>query len=273
MEFRVNEYLQANHDRWDELAPLHAAGTFYRVDEFKAGRSALHRVEREEMGDVTGKTLLHLQCHFGLDTLSWAREGAHVTGVDYSEAAIDIARELAHETGLDARFVHTNVYELPEALDGQFDIVFTSWGAICWLPDLRQWAEVIARFLRPGGVFYMMETHPFAWVFDDADPTGLRVRYPYFPQDEPIVTDEQGSYADAGAALTHTRTYNWPHSLSEILGALIDAGLRIDFLHEHQTCAWQIFPFAVQDDEGMWRLPDRAERLPLSFSIKATRPA
>lgn len=271
--FGVDEYLEANRARWNELAPIHAAGEFYKVAEFKQGKSKLHPIELDEMGDVQGKSLLHLQCHFGMDTLSWARLGATVTGIDFSEAAIAIARELAAEVGINARFVQSSVYELPEKLDGQFDIVFTSWGVLGWLPDLKPWGRVIAHFLRPGGTFYIAECHPVAWIFDDAKGvTDLRVRYPYFHSDEPLLIEEDGSYADKSAQITNKREYSWVHSISDILGALIDAGLHIEFFHEHDSLSWQLFPFMTEDERGMWRMERHAESIPLSFSIKATKP-
>ena len=269
----TSPYLKANRDRWNELAPVHAAGEFYAAEEFRAGKNKLGSIEREEVGDVSGKTLLHLQCHFGLDTLSWARLGATVTGVDFAASAIEIARSVAGELGLDATFVCSNVYDLPDVLMGQFDIVFTSWGVIGWLPDLGRWGQVIAHFLKPGGTFYIVEGHPFAWVFDDADgATDLRVRYPYFHTGEPMAFDAQGSYADRHAQLTHTREYCWPHSIGDILNPLIAAGLGIEYMHEHKTIARKLFPFMSQDEAGMWRLNDHADSVPLSFSIKATRP-
>ena len=269
----MNEYLDVNRARWDELALLHAAGDYYEVKEFKQGVTTLHPIELAEMGDVRGKSLLHLQCHFGLDTLRWARLGATVTGIDFSGTAIGIARDLAAEVGIDALFVHSSVYELPQNLDGQFDIVFTSWGVINWLPDLQPWGKVIVHFLKPGGYFYIAECHPTAYIFDDAkDVTDLRVHYPYFHSDEPLLIEEDGSYADKSAKLTNRREYAWVHSVADILGALIDAGLRIEFFHEHDSLAWQLFPFMSEDEHGMWRLNRYEESIPLSFSIKATKP-
>ncbi len=268
----MEPYVQANQDRWNELAPIHAQGEHYRTAAFRAGALKLHPIERQEMGDVSGRTMLHLQCHFGLDTLSWARLGAIPTGVDFAESAIAIARSLTDELGLNARFVHSNVYDLRENLTGEFDIVFTSWGVIGWLPELRTWGQVIAHFLRPGGVFYIVEAHPFAWVFDDDDGvTNLRTRYGYFST-EPIATDAQGSYAERDATVTHTREYGWIHSLAEITTSLIDAGLRIEYLHEFPTVAWQMFPFMTDDGDDMWILPPEHEGIPLSFSLRAIKP-
>ena len=165
----LDEQLQVNRTNWDERTPVHAASESYDVEGFKAGRITLHDVERGEMGDVSGKTLLHLQCHFGLDTMSWARLGAKATGVDFSDAAIDLARSLNSELDLDVRFIRSNVYDLPDVLDEQFDIVFTSVGVLCWLPDLDKWASVVSHHLKPGGMFYILDGHPLMNVFEESE--------------------------------------------------------------------------------------------------------
>lgn len=266
--------MEANRRHWDEIVPIHAESQFYDVASFKQGQSKLKPVELEELSDVRGKSLLHLQCHFGLDTLSWAREGAIVTGVDFSERAIATARHLASETGIDARFVVSEAYSLPGNLEGQFDIVFTSYGVLCWLPDLRRWAQVAAHFVRPGGTFYMVEYHPFAGVFDDsADVTGLHVRYPYFPSDKPLRFEDDGTYADRSAKVEHRVTYDWPHTLSGTVSALIDAGLVIDFVHEFPFTTDVFCPFMEEKEDGSVRLREHDGSVPLLFSIKATKPA
>ncbi|MFN8556451.1 MAG: class I SAM-dependent methyltransferase [Dehalococcoidia bacterium] len=266
--------MAANRARWNEMARVHYGTAFYDVAGFRAGRNRLHRIEREELGDVRGKRLLHLQCHFGLDTLSWARLGAVVTGVDFAGDAIALARRLSAETGVPGDFVEANIYDLPAALDapGAFDIVFTSYGAINWLPDLDGWAGVVAHFLKPDGVFYIVEAHPMAWLFDDRPGTAdLRVHYPYFSAPEPLSDDVQGTYADPNAVLEHTREYYWPHPLGEIVTALATAGLRIEYLHEHPVVAWQMFPFMEQDADGYWRLTGPQGDIPLMFSLLARR--
>ena len=265
-------YQPANRVRWNELAPIHYRSAFYDVARFKAGHSRLDRTEREELGDVAGKSLLHLQCHFGLDTLSWARLGATVTGVDYAETAIALAQSLSAETGVPATFICADVYELPDVLSGRFDIVYTSYGVLSWLPDLPRWAAVIAHFLTPGGTFYIVEAHPFAWVFDDAaTATELQVRYPYFPSGAPLTAEVQGSYADPTAQVTHTVEHCWPHPLSDILTALLGAGLQIEFLHEFPHAAWQMFPFMEANAAGVWQLTGPRPAIPLTFSLKATK--
>ena len=268
----MNEHTEANRRHWDEITPVHAASDFYDVASFEAGKSKLKAIELKELGDVRDKSLLHLQCHFGLDTLSWAREGAIVTGIDFSEKGIETARSLAAETGSDARFVVSDVYALPEKLEGQFDIVFTSYGALCWLPDIARWAQVAAHFVRPGGTFYIVEFHPIAGVFDDEpDVTDLHVRYPYFPLEEPMRFDDLGTYTDRTAHFENNTTYEWPHPVSEVLTALIDAGLRIEFLHEFPITSFQFVPFMEPVDDKMFRLPKHDGCVPLLYSIRATK--
>lgn len=268
----MDEYLTTNRDHWDELADLHPTTDAYAVDEFLNGETSLSRLEREEIGDVSGRSLLHLQCHFGLDTLSWAREGAEATGIDFSETAIETARELTEETGLDARFVRSDIYDLPDVLDEQFDIVFTSYGVIFWLPDLDEWARVIERFLRPGGTFYIAEIHPFTTTFEDLDASGsCRIAWSYFDSG-PLEVDEDGSYADWDAKLDHRIRYEWAHSFSDVINAILGAGLDIEFIHEHPFSVFQQFESMVEDSDGYWRIPDLKYEIPLTFSIRAHKP-
>ncbi len=199
------------------------------------------------------------------------RGGARVTGADFSDKAIALARRLSRETGLPANFVCANLYDLPQALAGEFDIVFTSHGVLSWLPDLHKWAQVIARFLKRGGTFYIVEAHPLAYIFDDADSaTDLRVRYPYFHSTQPGSSEVKGSYADPDADYRSIEYY-WTHSVGDILNALIAAGLRIDSFHEYPKLAWKMYPFMEMDAEGWWHLPARFPELPLMFSLKATK--
>ncbi|HYM15157.1 MAG TPA: class I SAM-dependent methyltransferase [Dehalococcoidia bacterium] len=268
------EYMDTNRAHWDEVTPIHVASAFYDVSAFKGGRTSLDAVERAEVGDVRGKTLLHLQCHFGMDTLSWAREGAVVTGVDYSEPAIAQARALGEELGIDARFVVSNVYDLPGAIDGQFDVVFTSYGALCWLPDIAAWARVAAGFVKPGGFFYIAEFHPVSMVFDDApEIDDLRVRYPYFPAEAPLRFDDWGDYTDRSVGLNNRTTYEFLHPVGDVVSALCDAGLRIDFLHEFPFSTFQFLPITERRPDGSVRLTKHDGCVPLLYSIKATKPA
>ncbi|HEU5370711.1 MAG TPA: class I SAM-dependent methyltransferase [Ktedonobacterales bacterium] len=267
----MQDYKNANLALWNEITPVHARSAFYDLDGFKRGKSTLRPFEIEELGVVAGKSLLHLQCHFGMDTLSWARLGASVTGVDFSDVAIALAQSLAEELGLDARFVCSNVYDLSENLSGQFDIVYTGIGAICWLQDLTRWAEIIAQCLKPGGTFYIYEGHPFTAMFENEQgTTTYRVAYPYFQGPEPLRFEPTGDYAEPGFVGTHT-SYEWIHSISTIINALLRAGLRIEFLNEFAHCDWQFFPFMRQGADGLWRLPEGYIQLPMMFSLKATK--
>jgi len=278
----MDEYLKQNKELWNEITPIHAQSDFYDVEGFKNGRSSmLYPIEIEEMGDVSGKSLLHLQCHFGMDTLSWVRLGAKVTGVDFSDKAIDLARSLSKELGIEADFILSNIYDLPENLNGTFDIVYTSGGVLCWLPDLKRWAEIISHFLKPGGFFYILEGHPFSCVFDDSpDGTELKVRYSYFHTPEPTKWEPQCDYTspvkgslkwindDPDAVVTHG-SYEWQHTLGDIINSLINAGLRIEYLHEFPGCCFDWFPFLKLEADGMWHA--EGDKIPLTFSLKATQ--
>jgi SAM-dependent methyltransferase len=273
----MDKYMKANQAMWNAWTPHHVQSEFYDVDGFKAGRTrrrqAFDALEIGLLGDVAGKSLLHLQCHFGLDSIAWAQRGTTVTGVDFSDVAIDAARALAGEMGVPATFVHSNVYDLPANLTGQFDIVFTSHGVLGWLPDLDAWAVVVAHFLKPGGVFCLIEGHPFALIFDDRrkDPE-LRLLYPYFHGPEPIREEHPGSYA-APAAPLHSVEHIWLHTLSDIIGALVRASLRILSFDEYPYVAWPMFPWMEERTDGAWQFPNGAGQLPLMFSLTATRDA
>ena len=267
----LDEYRAANRHRWDEAVAVHAASEFYGVDRFLAGESTLLDLDRESVGSVAGKTLLHLQCHFGMDTLSWAREGAMVTGIDFSPAAVERARELAAQTGLAerARFIESELYDSPNVLDEQFDIVYVNIGALTWLPDIPGWARVVAGFLRAGGLFYIHEIHPFAQTLDFERSDPLIVRYPYFDRAEPLRFDGAEDYASKEAAFEHTETYEWSHSLGEIVTSLIDAGLSIEWLREHDWTVYQPLPGMIEAEPGVWRLP--GDLIPLAFSLRARK--
>jgi SAM-dependent methyltransferase len=271
----VDRYLAANRALWDEWTGIHVRSEFYDVEGWKAGNDpiGLRPFVREEVADVAGKDLLHLQCHFGLDTLGWARLGARVTGADFSERAIAQARALAAETGLDATFVVSDVADLPAVLEGDFDLVFTSFGVLGWLPDVPRWAEVVAHFVRPGGRFYLAEAHPFAQVFDDDQAaTEPRLRYDYWHSPEPLEFPTEGSYADRTAHVEQPVEYGWQHHMGEIVSSLAGAGLRIEFLHEFPFAVWQMYPFMVEVGPHTWRLPAPFDgRLPLTFSLAATK--
>jgi SAM-dependent methyltransferase len=265
-----------NRALWDEWTRIHETSAFYDLDGFRRGGIRIKPYELEEIGAVDGLTLLHLQCHFGIDTLSWARLGARVTGADFSPAAIDLARRLADEIGFpEARFVCSEVNDLPNALDGEFDLVYTSNGVLGWLPDIRRWAEVAAHFVRPGGRFYVTEIHPVADVFEGEGvaPGELLLRYPYWEREAPLTFPVQGSYADPTAEVEARSEHGWFHGLGEIVTALIDAGLRIEAVREYPFVNWKL-DFLEERGDGTWRLPRELDgRLPLFFSILASKPA
>jgi SAM-dependent methyltransferase len=266
----------ANEALWNAWTAVNAPSDFYDLEGFKAGGVRIRPYELELIGDVSGKSLLHLQCHFGIDTLSFARLGARVTGADLAADAIDRARSLADELGFpDARFVRSNLYDLPNALDGEFDLVYTSRGVLGWLPDIAAWARVVAHFLAPGGTFFITEIHPIVQAFEDegVSPGELRLRYPYWEHPEPLTFAVKGSYADPDANVGNQTEHVWDHGLGEIVTALIDAGLRVERLVEHPFLAWKV-DFLVEDADGTWRLPpDTPGELPLMFSLVATKPA
>ena len=265
----MDDYMKNNRDLWNEITPIHAQSKFYDVEKFKNGRCTLKSIELEEVGNVTGRSLLHLQCHFGLDTLSWVRLGAKATGVDFSEKSIELARSLSEEIGIKADFVYSSIYDLPDVLEGKFDIVYTSTGVLCWLPDLMKWARVISHFLKPGGYFYIFEEHPFTVVFDNlAGVTELKVTQSYFHTAEPVAWEVTGSYTGGKTDRLHT-SYEWTHSMGDIINALISGGMRIEFVHEFTLCSWHRFPFMEQDEAGWWRI--KGDKIPLTFSLKATK--
>jgi len=274
----LEEYLKTNLAWWDEVVDVHQGTALYDVEGFKRGADSLTSIERDELGPLVGEgtSLLHLQCHFGLDTLSWARRGATVTGVDFSGKAVKRARRLADEVGLSrrARFIQSNVYDLPRTLDEQFDVVFSSWGVLIWLDDLDHWADVVARFVRPGGVFYLAEFHPVVFLIDDqAHAEELRLTYPYFQGAEPLRFDEPGSYADPKARIDNRVTYEWQHGFAEILTPLLRRGLRLEYLHEFPFTRGLRMPFLESGEDGWQRVEGGRSDIPLSFSLKMTKEA
>ncbi len=247
----MDDYIRANRKLWNEWTVLHQDSNYYDLEGFRAGQITLGAREQQEVGDVSGSTLLHLQCHLGLDALSWARLGARVTGVDISQESIRFAESLSDELHVPARFICSDIYDLPRVLDEQFDIVYTSCGVLAWLPDLQRWAEIIAHYLKPGAVFYISEIHPLKRVLTPRlhDDRGKPISLGYFHSPEPVRVEEQGSYAQEGDTW-HTAFY-WSHDMGEIVTALVTAGLRLEFLHE--------FP---SEEHPNW---------PVGFSIRARR--
>lgn len=271
-----HEWQSANRAHWDEKVAVHVGPGGYDLAELRAGQSRLNAIEEAELGAVRGQRILHLQCHFGRDTLILAQRGATLVGVDFSGPAIDRARSLAAEMGLASRvrFVQSDVYAAGEAVGepASFDMVYVTWGAICWLPDIARWATIVAFFLKPGGRLYMAEAHPVAMVFDDAAATSdgrPGVFAPYFARDA-VVTQEKHDYIDRTVAVVHATTHTWIHPLADIIGGLIRAGLRLDWLHEHDAITWQMFSSLLRSGDDLWRWPDKPW-LPLSVSLQATR--
>jgi len=263
------EWREANRANWDERVPIHVSGEFYDVASFKGGQERLQPFEIEEVGDVAGKELLHLQCHFGIDTLSWARRGARVTGLDFSVPAVEAARKLASDMGLEATFVQSDVYEAVGATGGHtFDIVYTGRGAIIWLPDIGRWARVVAGLLEPGGFLYLTEFHPFTDIFGDED---LSVEHDYFQDDNPRVWDEPGTYADLDAETSHNLTYEWNHTLGDVVSAVSAAGLSIELLHEYDYTMFRRWPLLEKSGFDTYRLPEDMPRLPLMYSLRARK--
>ena len=234
------KYFDANKELWDEFARIHydTESDDYSVKSFLEGQTTLKSYELKEMGNVREKSMLHLQCHFGLDTLSWAREGAIVTGIDISSEGIRLAKLLAKQAKLEAQFIETNLYDLPRVLSKKFDIVYTSIGVLCWLNDLKEWGGIISHFLKPNGFFYIAEIHPFSMVFDNEnkDIKNLQVFYNYFHDPKPMEFIADGTYASDGTKINPKKEYEWVFSMSDVINSLIEAGLKIKFLNEFFHC-------------------------------------
>jgi SAM-dependent methyltransferase len=272
-----DDYRTLNRLSWDERAPAHAASPGYHLDDFRADPAYVSDVVRFDLpllGDVSGLRGVHLQCHIGTDTISLARLGARMTGLDFSPAAIEQARALNEELGAGVDFVQADVYDAAEVLPaGEFDLVFTGIGALCWLPSVRRWAEVVARLLAPGGRLFIREGHPMMWALADPLPEGrLEVELPYFEREEPLVWDEGGTYVETDVEFQHNTTLEWNHGLGEVVTALLDQGLVLTTLVEHDSVPWDAFPGYTEElPGGEHRVKDRPWRLPHSYTISAIR--
>ena len=278
MHCELNLYLQTNRANWDDRAPAHAASPGYAVSRLVADHTALSGVvefDRPLLGDVTGLRGIHLQCHIGTDTLSLHRLGARMTGLDFSPAALHQARALASRAGADIDYVESTVDGAVAALGaGGFDLVYTGIGALCWLPRIRDWAQTVAALLRPGGRLFIREGHPV--LASMADPTGpdsqLVIAYPYFEQPDPQMWDEPGTYVETDIEFDHNVTYEWNRGLGEIVTALLDAGMQVTGLVEHDSVPWEALPgLMVVDDRGEWRLREHPERMPASYTLQAVK--
>lgn len=262
----MEEYLKVNKELWDKRVDVHMKSEFYDVDSFKKGKSSLNYIELEGLGNVKDKTLLHLQCHFGMDTLSWSRLGAKTVGVDLSETAITAARELNSELALDAEFVCCDIYSLKEHLDKKFEIVFTSYGTIGWLPDLNKWAEIVSHFLKPGGTFYIADVHPLRWMMDDDFKEFM---FSYFNTGA-IVEELPGSYADKSKGGINV-SWGWNHPFSEIFNALWKNKLNIIEFNEYPFIFYKTIPNAVKNKDGYWEIKGLEGKIPLMYSLKAVK--
>jgi SAM-dependent methyltransferase len=265
-----------NRAHWDEKVALHLGPRGYNLTSLRAGHGRFNAIEEAELWPVAGSRILHLQCHFGSDTLKLAQRGATVVGLDFSAPAIDAARRLAGELGLAdrARFVHADLYDAPAAIPerASFDMVYVTWGAIHWLPDIYRWAQIVCHFLKPSGSLYLAEAHPAAMVFDDAAvlPDGRPGYFaPYFSR-EPVVMEEAHDYIDETTTVVNATTYTWVHPLGDVISSLLKAGMTLDWLHEHDGVTWHMFDVLVRSADGLWRWPDKPW-LPLAFSLRATR--
>jgi SAM-dependent methyltransferase len=274
---RMTDYLTVNKANWDERAPAHAASPDYGVDRFLTDPEFLSDVVRFDLpwlGDISGLRAVHLQCHIGTDTISLARLGARMSGLDFSPAAIEQAQVLKARTGLEVDFHEADVYEAVDVLGAaSYDLVYTGIGALCWLPSVDQWAKTVAGLLRPGGRLFIREGHPMLWALADSRRDGvLAVDYPYFETAEPQVWTEAGTYVETDVEFAHNVTHEWNHGLGEIVTALLNAGLDLTGLVEHDSVPWEALPgLMTRDATGEWRLTERPERLAASYTLQARR--
>lgn len=261
-----DNYFDINKATWNDKVKVHAKSDMYDLEAFKTGKSSLMSYELEALVDVSGKSLLHLQCHFGQDTLSWSRMGAKCTGIDLSDEGIKLAQNLNDELKLDAKFICCNVLDTSKYVKDTFDIVFTSYGVIGWLPDLKPWGKMIAERLKKGGTFFMAEFHPIVWMFDYLDDKPI-MKYGYM-RDEVIYEEYEGTYADETSKML-SKEYGWNHGLSEVVNALIEAGLHIEYLKEFDESPYDVLPNLVKTDSAMFTTEDKL--YPLIFTLKASK--
>lgn len=265
-----------NEKNWNDRANLHMAGDYCGLRRLLADPDAISAelaLDIGRFGDLAGKQVMHLQCHVGTDTIGFARRGAaRVVGLDLSQTSLAHARAIADKAGVNVEYVHANVYDARQAVSDDFDLVYTSIGVLCWLPDVVQWARVIASLLKPGGTFFIRDDHPMFMAIGEDVSDGLKVEQPYFQLDTPTTWDDDSSYVDTPGAprIAHTTNHQWNHSLGQIITALIDAGLVVDGVEEFTYSAWCPWPGLMeQHADGMWRLREQPERMPLQFAISA----
>jgi len=262
------DYINHNRKLWNSITPIHISSNFYDLEKFKKYKNSLQAIELEELSnDVRGKELLHLQCHFGQDTISWENLGAKTTGIDFSEVAIKKAQELAQEINFKSKFKVGNILKPENWLEQKYDIVFTSYGVLTWIPDLKKWGKTIAQALKKDGIFYMVEIHPFLMMYDFQS---LEISYNYFFEKEPIEEISKGTYAEPEADFSE-KEYSWNHHLGEIINTLIENDLEIEFLHEFNYLPYKCFPNMIALEENKWVLMAFGEKVPYIFSIKARK--
>ena len=261
-----NNYIEINRQSWNNRTDAHLKSEFYDLDGFRNGKTSLNTIELNLLGDIEGKTILHLQCHFGQDTISLSRLGANVTGIDLSDKAIESAKQIAIDTNSNAKFICCDIYDLPNHLDQKFDIVYTSYGTIGWLPDLDQWAKVISKFLKPGGQFIFVEFHPFVWMFDD---NFEKIAYRYFNSGATVET-ENGTYADKKAPISQTYVM-WNHGIGEVVNSLIKNGLTINTFDEFDYSPYNCFNKTIEFEQGKFRIVHLDNKIPMVYSLVATK--
>ena len=261
-----HNYLEINKQLWNQKVDHHFKSDFYDVQNFLKGKSSLNKIELNLLGDISGKSILHLQCHFGQDSISLGRLGADVTGIDLSNKAIDQAILLARKTNIDAAFICCDVYDLPNHLDKEFDIVYTSYGTIGWLPNLDNWAKIISKYLKPGGKFIFVEFHPVVWMFDY---DFKKVQYRYFTSDA-IVETETGTYTDRDAPIK-SDSITWNHGIGEVVNSLITNDLEINVLNEYDYSPYNCFNKTVKISENKFRIKHLENKIPMVYAIVATK--
>jgi len=262
----MKDYSAINKKWWNDVTRIHAGSKLYDLASFKKGKTSLQSIEIEEVGEVKGKKFLHLLCHFGMDTLSFARKGAIVTGTDLSNKSISLAKKLSKEINIPAKFICSDVYDLPNVLNEKYDIIFASYGVLCWLSNINKWAKIINHFLKDDGMFYLVELHPFTNILSH----DFKIFYKYFDKG-PYIDDSSGTYTDWSANVKGL-TYEWSYSISDVINALIKQGLKIDFMHEFPFTMYDQFPgFMEQNNKGQYVLKNKKIQMPLLFSLKASK--
>ncbi|ANC04005.1 MULTISPECIES: class I SAM-dependent methyltransferase [Pseudomonas] len=272
----MNPSLELNRANWDERAPLHAASPGYEVECFVQSATHLSEVVRFDLprlGNIQGLKTLHLQCHIGTDTLSLARLGAQVSGLDFSPASLAQARLLAERCGTDIDYVEADVYRASEVLPkASYDLIYTGIGALCWLPDIQRWAQNVAALLKPGGRLFLREGHPMLWTLDETHADRLQVDFPYFEHEAPLIFHSDQTYVESEHRLAQTETHSWNRGLGEIITALLEQGMQLTALVEHPSIPWEALPGQMlKGADGEWRLAERPERLPLSYTLQARK--